>query len=346
MLFNKFRNIKMGLFLITFLSVAPSFAAINSLQIPAVDLPRATKPVLYSYWAGWSNAAIPNLKFNGLILAFAHLKSNAPGVYSTTYSRSGNFQQGGTSPSPAYTTWSTWRKNFSGGGFVAYGGDTNAEFRGDIINATPQQLSNMAGEIKANVLKYGFNGVDLDIETWWNFTPAENRIFANQLAILVPILRQSLDDNPATKSDPIMLDVGWNSAGPVVGIPDGGSSYTGTMQPFYSNAAAMNAVTSINVMSYDIGIANFYSRLDLISNLLNTFVNAGVTKQKLVLGVQPYEAPGEFPPTPVGVVQALAQYIKQNNYSGMFMFGIGTNGLGNLSAYDYINAMKQGLGKN
>lgn len=300
-------------------------------------------PVVYAYWAGWTNAPIPSLAFNGLMLSFAEMKKDNQGNFYSDYSASGNFQlPNNTGP---YVTWNTWARTYFSTGaraYVSYGGGTDTNTRGYIIYGTPTDLSNMAGEIKANVKKYYFGGVDLDIENWWSYNQSQNLQFATNLDTLVKLLRASLDQDPATQGTPITISVGWNSAGAVQGISDGGSAYTGTMLPFFNDSAAMNAISSINIMSYDININNFYSQLNLVGNILKTFASANIPTQKLVFGIQPLEYPG-FLPTQLTAVQAVAQFVKQNNYGGVFLWGIGTTGLGNLSAYDYINAMQAGL---
>lgn len=321
------------------LFVLPAFAE-------KVDNQQQTQntPVVYSYWAGWSNAEIPNFSFNGLFLAFAIMNRDNKGNFYTDYTASNNFQQ--PSMSGPYVTWNNWARHYYAAGaraYVSYGGGSNEAFRGYIINANENELSNMAGEIKANIKLYFFDGVDLDIESWWSFNNVDNKKFATNLITLVKQLRWSLDNDPQTRGKAIFITVGWNSAGPVAGMSDGGSTYTGSMQAFFSDTTALNAVTAINIMSYDTCIDSFYSRQDLIANILSTFNHAGIPKQKIILGIQPYEC-GPRQLTAVGTVIALGQYVKQNNYGGLFLWGIGANELGQLSAWDYLNAMKFGLG--
>ena len=231
--------------------------------------------------------------------------------------------------------------NQGGRAYVSYGGATNSHWRGQIIHASDDQLSKMAGEIKANVKLYYFDGVDLDIEHWWDYNFQDNLTFARQFATLIKKLRHSLDSDPATQGKAIFLTVGWDAAGIVEGIPDSGAG-TGSMLPFFNDPAAMDAIAGINIMSYNIGIANFYSRLDLIDHLLATFANAGIPPQKLILGIQPYESEGS-PATPLDAITALGHYIRHTEYGGLFLWGIGTAGLRQLSAWDYLHAMQESL---
>lgn len=309
------------------------------------NVAKQSQPVVYSYWAGWSNNAIPNVHFNGLFLAFAIMKKDANNNYYTDYSVSGNFQK--PDNNGPYVTWNTWLHTFYNSGarsFVAYGGGTNNDFRGYVINANEEQLSKMAGEIKANVKLYYFDGVDLDIENWWSFNSADNEKFARNLATMVKYLRKSLDSDTATNGKKITITVAFTAAGSIPDMKNFDGSYTGTMLPFFKDNEAMNGVTSINIMSYGTCITDFYTRHDLIANILTVFNQAGIPKEKIIFGVQPYECGLGHPLTPVNVVMSLGQFIRSNNYGGLFMWGIGTDGIDASNAESYINAMKSGLG--
>jgi len=204
----------------------------------------------------------------------------------------------------------------------------------------------MVGEIKDNIKLYSFDGVDLDIENWWSYDTAANQKFSANLASLVKILRTSLDNDPKSKdkSIAIMITVGWNAAGSVNGMPDAGSAYTGTMASFFLDSEAMNAISAVNIMSYNTCIADFYSRHDLVENILNMFNQAGVPKQKIIFGIQVYECGGNPPATSLATITSLGQFIKADNYGGLFLWAIGAQELGQQSSWDYINAMKTGLG--
>lgn len=301
------------------------------------------KPVVYSYWAGWSNAQIPDYKFDGLFLAFALLHSDGRGTYYTDYSASGNFQN--PANSGTYTIWNNWLRKYWNEGaraYVSYGGATNDDFRKIIIEANAEQLTKIAGEIKANIKNFYYDGVDLDIEGWWHYGNSDNIKFANNLARMVKILRKSLDDDTATKGKIIMIATGWHAAGQVAGMYDTGNAYAGTMRPFFADPDAMNAISAVNIMTYNTGIKNFYSRADLAINILNQFVIAGVDRQKLIFGIQPCES-ANAGPTPSSTIKTLAETIKLNNFGGMFMWGIGTSGLCGQNPAEYLTAMQQGL---
>ncbi len=295
-----------------------------------------TQPKAFAYWAGWTNAEIPDFKFNGILLAFAELK----GHYYTDYSASGNFDE--PSSSGPYKTWNDWLNKWLSDGaqaFVSYGGSTNSEFRKDVINASDAELSQIAGEIQANIKKYYFGGVDLDIEDWWDYSKTDNIKFANNLAKLVIDLRQALDNDPSTKGKVISLAVGWDSAGSISSkLPQGGTN-AGTMVSFYQNTNAMAAVSYVYIMSY---ITDFYSNFDNVGKLMNKFITAGVPREKLMFGIEPYNSGTQM--ISLARTKELGEYIKANNYGGMFMWGIGADTSGKLNAWDYMNAMMQGLG--
>jgi hypothetical protein len=308
---------------------------------------RTRAPVVYSYWAGWSYAPIPNFRFDGLFLSFALLLQGEGGSFYTDYSRSGNFHDPSIPGNSRYLWNDKWLVQYwsSGSrGYVSYGGASNGEMRSFIINASDAQLDLIAGEIKANIAKYSFDGVDLDIEDWWSpsRTRPDNERFATQLAKLVGILRLSMDNDVSTRLKPIMITVGITAADTTK--PQ--DSYAGTMNAFFANADAMKAISDVNVMSYNTGIANFYSRLDIIGDYLTQFKSAGVPAEKLIVGVQPCEDHGNRPATPTNVITNLGQFIKQNNYGGLFLWGIGASELCGHDAWSYIKAMQAGLGIN
>lgn len=301
-------------------------------------------PVINSYWAGWSKQKIPNFKFDVLLLAFALLKRDNKGHFYTDYTASGNFQH--HTRISSFAIWNKWiRANRKAGAriYVSYGGMTNKNLRGMIIHANDQQLASMTNEIKANIKKYHFDGVDLDIENWWSYAKTDNEKFAVNLAKMVKLLRQSLDNDPDTRGKPITLAVGWNAAGDINMMPVPGDTYAGTMKIFFADNEAMNATAAINIMSYGTLIPNFYSRIDLIDNILNQFSIAGIPKQKIIFGIQPCESHGTKP-TPLTIITALGQHINQLNYGGLFLWGIGADDMCHQSADDYIRAMKNGLG--
>jgi hypothetical protein len=162
----------------------------------------------------------------------------------------------------------------------------------------------------------------------------------------VKILRQSLDSDPGTAGKPIIIAVGWEAAGTVTDMPGSNSQYAGTMKPFFADKDAVNAIRAVNIMSYNTGISEFYSRLNLVDNILNTFVSAGVPKQKLVFGVQPCEKFGNKPATSINTIVSLGQHIAANQFGGLFMWGIGTAGMCDQDPNAYLTAMKTGLGIN
>lgn len=291
------------------------------------------KPVVYSYWAGWSNGKVPpeevpDIKFDGLFLAFAELHLDSAGNYYTDYKASGDFQI--PSDKGAYSIWSKWWIKYWNQGsraYISYGGGANTEFRSMVINATDQQLDQIAGEIKANIgndkLKFYFDGVDLDIENWWGFNQTDNERFAFNLAKLIKILRKSLDNDPKTKGKAIMLAVGLEAAGRIDQMISNGnasnSDYAGTMMPVFSDSDAMNAVSAINIMTYNTKIPDFYSRLDLFDAIFNQFRAVGIPQQKLIMGIQPCEFAGAKATSPETVNQ-LALHSKEQGYGGLFFW--------------------------
>src|SRR4029079_2288949 len=113
-------------------------------------------------------------------------------------------------------------------------------------------------------------------------------------------------------------------------------------------SGAMNAINAVFIMSYNINVSGLYSRHDLVSDVLTTFANVGIPEEKLFFGIQPYQNATD-PATPIAVIESLGDFMKKSNYGGLFMWGIGTPGLGGydsgrpaLSASDYLSAMKRG----
>lgn len=302
--------------------------------IPYYQPERISKPKLYSYWAGWSNTPIPDFKLDGLVLAFAFLEKSGSGSYYTDYSKSGNFQN--YSDTGPYATWQIkWLKKYYAEGaraYLSYGGGTDTNIRRLIIEATPEQLTSIAGEIKANVKQYWFDGVDLDVEGWWNYNKEQNLVFAKNFSVLVKALRESLDSDPQTRDKPIMIAVGADSASSA-----DSSSYTGTMKPFYSDTKAVAAISGVFIMSY--GLEN---NIPAIEGVLNDYTNAGVPEEKLFIGVSPYKI-GQAPVS-MDAIQALGAFVKKNNYGGLFVWAIGSEGLDTVAAGNYLKAMKSSLG--
>jgi GH18 family chitinase len=277
-------------------------------------------------------------------LAFAQIQEGNNSFY-TDYSASGNFQLP-TKTGP-YQTWNSWLLKYwpSGGrAYVSYGGGTNSDFRGYVIHSSIQQLGQLAGEIKANIAKYYFDGVELDIENWWSYGLADNQQFATNLATMIKILRTSLDSDPNTKDKPIIIAVGYEAAGKVEGLPSN-LQYAGSMNSLFRDVEAMNDISAVNIMAYNTGVANFYSRYDLVDGILNNFVNAGVSMQQIIFGVQPCESSGK-PATSTDAITKLGQHIVQNHFGGMFMWGIGADGMCKQDPKAYLTAMKLGLGLN
>lgn len=300
------------------------------------------KPKLYSYYAGWyppqGAAPIPNFKMDGLLIAFATIQKNG-NTYSTTFSGDFNIPSG--DPLKSYTVWNNWVRQFGGKAYVSFGGGTNEALRKYIIEGNPEDLAALANEVQHGVGQM-FDGVDLDIEGWWNYGKEDNLKFARNLAQFVKLLRTDLDADPWAREKPIMLAVGYEAAGEVTGL-ESNPAYAGSMKPFFADNKAMSAVTSILIMSYNINVDHLYGRHDLVNNILNTFSNAGIADEKIFFGIQPYQKING-PATPLATVQSLSEFIKNSGYGGVFMWGIGTQGLGNLSGYDYLAAMKAGLG--
>ncbi len=331
-----------------FLRLIFAIPLFNFLMIPAHAIQQkmaeqdSSTPVVYSYWAGWTNSTIPDFKFDGLFPSFALMKKDNYGNFYTDYSASNNFQK--PSDKKPYTTWNNWLKKYWKTGsrtYVSYGGDTNRTFRGDVIHGDIKSLGDMAGEIKANIKLYSFDGVDLDIENWWSFNKEDNEKFSTNLTILVKQLRVSLDSDPDTMGKEIMLAVGIDAAGPTA-VTTNISGYTGSMRSFFTDEEAMDAIAHINIMSYNTSVTNFYGRLDLADSILESFNHAGVPKNKLVFGVQPKEASGK-PLTSMTIITDLAHHLKNSDYGGMFLWGIGADGLSDSLAAQYLQTMKDGL---
>ena len=295
------------------------------------------------YWAGWSNEPVPDQSFRALFLAFALLKKDPQGKYYTNYSVSGNFEDPSSS---AYQTWNRWRTKWntspcSGKVYVAYGGETNSELRGWIINASDAELFPIAREIKRNLATYGFDGVDLDIEGWWNYRSDKNKMFTLNLIKLVKILRYLLDSDQKTINKEIAVTVGFTSAGFFAGsVPD--QDYTGTMLEFYQNQEVMQDITFINIMVYGLG-PNFYVKYIPIGNLISLYkqVVGENNAKKLIFGILPIEGGATTSPA---VIQELAStMIAPNGLGGMFLWGVGVQEMGRENPGDYINAMRMGL---
>jgi chitinase len=300
----------------------------------------ASAPVAMAYWEGWNNAPVPDLSFR-LSLAFAAVQGDgSPGApYWTDYSGSLNFQQPGAPGTPFYT-WASWLYQHGGGcgsaiPLVSYGGGTETALRKLIINNS--YLDNLAGEMIANLVRWRFSGLDLDIEDWWNHSPQENQQFATNLTTVVKTMGQKL-----LSGTPITITVGTQSAGSLPFIND--DKYTGTMAPFFKDAEAMGYVDRVNIMTYNIGVSNLYSDLAVIGTILNTYTALGVPASKLCIGISP-EQNGE-PAVALTTVTNLAAYLKQNGYGGAFLWAIGEKyGTGAPSATDYMNAIIQGFGQ-
>jgi GH18 family chitinase len=302
---------------------------------------------VFAYYAGWSESEVPDVSFNGVLPAFALIHKDTQGNYYTDYSQSGNFQTWGT---PAYHATNDWAikyadyKNDLGKLYVSYGGDRNLDLRDFIIHANQDDIEKIASEIHANMKKYYFTGVDLDIEGWWsNYQDGDNVKFANNLAQLVILLRQYIDADQQTVGAKIIVTVGLLSAGPINGI---GQDPRQLMTEFYNNAEAMNAVSLINIMSYSSGKEGFYSNQTLMLAIINTFkvaLHNDINQyKKLIFGVLRVEsARVNVPPT---LIQQLAHdVIAPSGIGGMFLWVIGDPVAG-ANAKDYILAMQRGLG--
>jgi Glycosyl hydrolases family 18 len=299
-------------------------------------------PIAMGYWAAWNNPAIPNLYFR-LSMAFALLEGDGSSgnPYWTNYAPSGNFQQP-AGPGSTYYTWNQWLLAHGNGSegaitLVSYGGSTDQNIRAVII--ANSYLDNLAGEIAANLAKYYFGGVDLDIEEWWNYSQAQNQTFAVNLAGMIKVLGPVV---PSWK--PITIAVGAQSAGSLaaIGVPD--DNYTGTMQAFYADATAMSYVNQINIMSYNLPIDDLYGNLNDIQAILNTYTQAGVPASKLSIGIQPVQASGQQPVS-LDTVTELCTWLKQNGYGGAFLWGIGDAAMPSTpTASDYMTAIVNGLG--
>ena len=297
---------------------------------------------VYSFWGGWSNTPIPEIGIDGIVLAFAQMMNSGGENYYTDYARSNNFQQCNQSPNTtSYPIWNQWiRKYFGGTASVSYGGSNNPDLRQFILNGSPATLDRIAGEIRANVSIYNFDGVDIDIEDWWSYTPEQNIQFALNLSSVIKTLRSHMDSSLRTRNRQISLAVGTYVAGPVPGMPSQ-SSNLGSMLEIFQDTAFVNAISHINIMSYNTGMTAFYKNLSVIDNLLSTFHNAGIPKEKLVLGVQPIESGGQQATEP-SVIQALAAHLKDAGYGGIFLWGVGVD---QPDPASYLNAIMAGFGR-
>jgi GH18 family chitinase len=287
-------------------------------------------PVIAVYFGGWANRPIPDTFMNSIYPSFAHMEKSGSTFYSD-YKASGNFHE--PSDRGSYKTVNDWtRKYFDRGARskVAYGGGKNHQFRKYVIDATDQELDSMAGEIKANIKKYYFSGVDLDIEHWWDHSKEENLKFGRNIAKLVKILRRSLDEDPQTKGAAIDMAVGFDAAGKVEGISEG--TYTGTMLPLFQDQDAMKAIGHINIMSY----GSPFDQQEIVSNLLDTFSKA-VPREKICFGFFPL---GHNPPMSPEVVESHSRFLK-DKCGGAFLWAIDEY-LPNPAVY--IHAMKRGFG--
>jgi hypothetical protein len=283
--------------------------------------------IAMAYWAGWANAAVPNYDF-WLLPCFGILKYDG-NYYWTDYSASGNFAY--PSSQGPYVTWNSWQNshgNCSGYArtLLSYGGDRNPEFRTFV--ADDFKLDYLAGELVANVDKYYFCGLELDIEDWWTRTRQTNLDFANNLVTVVNTVGPPLQQ----KGKPIAITVGDTSAG-----TNTNDAYSGTMIPFYQSAA-MTYVAQINVMCYDVTKSGDLGRLDAI---LGEFVTAGVPPEKLCAGIKP-EKDGK---PDLAAVKQICDHLKNQGYGGAFLWGIGLDSMpSSPSASQYVKAMLEGLG--
>ncbi|WP_394825602.1 hypothetical protein [Pendulispora albinea] len=295
-------------------------------------------PVAMAYWAGWANDPIPDLYFR-LGLAFALLEGNGTSEpYWTNYEKSGNFENWGPEGT-TYYTWNHWLRTHGNGEQgaitqVCYGGATDENSRRVITDGTA--LDNLAGEIKANIEKYFFGGLDLDIEGWWLYDRASNERFAKNLVQVVDVVANGI---PSWK--PITVAVGASAAGPIPSV--GPDNYTGTMAPFLTDPV-MAKVSRINIMSYNLDIENLYGNLDDIGAILRTFTDLGVDARKLSIGIQPIQQSGQ-PSASLDTVEQLGAYLRENGYGGAFLWGIGApENPSYPTSAEYMTRMMKGLG--
>lgn len=341
---NKLTRITICFFLLSALSCfcAPGFAGKSTTpDFNSVSNQANYQPKAFAYWAGWSAVDVPDLPFTSLILAFGIVSKDWTG-FKIDYSASGNFPT--WSSNRSYSVWNNWaHKYFDAGArvYVSIGGGTNDNLRLNIVQASDSQLDQLATIIAYDVKRYWMNGVDLDIENWWSYDSNTNCAFAKKLTTLVKFLRGRLDADSQTAGAPIAMAVGYEAVGAVSGLPSNGA-YAGTMLPFFQDQSALNAISYVYIMSYNVQVSNFYSRPDLVNAILQTFEQI-IPKEKIVFGIQPYQRDGDGA-TPLSDVTAIGQIVKYRQDGGVFLWGIGTEGIKGLSSWDYMDAMMKGLG--
>lgn len=306
------------------------------------------EPMVFAYWNGTNGNPdvfqdVPDMPFNGgVILAFAYINDSN---YSLDFKGCGDCAN---PQSVHYSQWHNWATKYMDQNartlISVGGGSTSRDLNKKIREASDDTLAKMANGVAASVCDAGFQGIDLDIEDFWNLTPTENQRFAAQLAKFVIYLRSALDRDSQPNAKTIGVTVAYEQQNNWV--------------PFFKNNEAMKSTDHFNLMFYNMGNASLYlpQNRNIVYRGIDNFINAGLPANKIIFGIQPNEEQlNEDNITSAQDIQSLIQdlYHKYPTIEGAFLWAIGVVHLkpGTLptplyNPGDYIQAMKAGFGVN
>ena len=300
---------------------------------------RTISPVFYVWNLAWNSDvdALPNVNcINFVGNSFATLSTDGNGNYSLDYSASGNWQA--SSNATSYTLWNNFtRAHPNTKILMTFGGGNNSLARTTIINADKATLQKVANVIINDVKSYYLQGVDLNIEGWWDHTNAENITFANNLITFVHYLRVGLPGYI------IMVSAGVTSPGQIGTVTVG--AYDGTMLNFYNSQSAITDIDYLNIEAYQTGINNFYD-VSSCDSVFAVWSRTNFPTNKILFGFQSQDN-GSAPYYAASEITSLANKVVANGLGGMSYWGrgYGNYGVGIYSPY-YMQAAVLGMGLN